>query len=89
MEGDGRGFEFAREDSRKKMLTGVLLDVVEAAGPADRSVNFVLAVRFAGEVPDVAASSSSTDSMGTSRIAPLREVAVRMPVSLGWPPLVG
>ena len=55
MEGDGRGFEFAREDGRKKMLTGVLLDVVEAAGPVDRSVNFCAGgQRFAGEVPDVA-----------------------------------
>ena len=55
MEGDGRGFEFAREDGRKQMLSGVLLDVVEAAGPVDRAVNFCASgQRFAGEVPDVA-----------------------------------
>ena len=35
MEGDGRGFELTGEDGGKKMLAGVLLDVVEAAGPVD------------------------------------------------------
>ena len=55
MEGDGRGFEFTGEDGRKKMLSGVLLDVVEAAGPVDRAVNFCAGgQRFASEVPDVA-----------------------------------
>lgn len=55
MEGDGRGFEFTGEDGRKKMLSGVLLDVVEAAGPVDRAVNFCAGgQRFESEVPDVA-----------------------------------
>ena len=54
-EGDGRGFEFTGEDSRKKMLAGMLLDVVETAGPVDGAVNFcACGQRLPGKVPDVA-----------------------------------
>src|SRR5271165_5226060 len=62
---DGRGgfaevegyrlrIELAGEDGREQMLAGVLLDVVEAAGPIDGSLNGGSGKqRLAGEVPDL------------------------------------
>ena len=91
MKGDGARAQLAIEEGRKQMLAGVLLHVVQAAPPVDGP--FDLRCRRAMAWSSDARLHRSRPLpprwIGTSSVFPLGAVAASVPVSCGWPPLVG